>query len=155
MFNQNLVNTLKLISQRLNENKVIWAIVGSTNLALQGIEITPRDIDIILTIENLVKLKNIFPEYSVTEIEEKQSTRGSSYWRVLIEINGIEVEILGEKENGVYTDNLLAGNKLEILLDDTNIFCLTLQSEIYAYRETGRQNRVEMIEKFLLIQNNK
>jgi hypothetical protein len=149
MLTQNLIDTLKLISKRLTENGFIWAIIGSTNLALQGVDIVPRDIDIIVTIENLTQIKNIFPEYEVGEIEEKQSSVSGSYWRVIMRINDIEVEVLGEKDDGIYAGRLLAGNKIEIPLDDVSIFCLSLESELEAYRDTGRQNRVDLIEQFL------
>lgn len=149
MLNQNFTNTLKIISQRFSENDILWAIVGSTNLALQGLDISPRDLDIIVTIENLAKMKNIFPEYEVFDIEEMNSKVTGSYWRTLMKINGIEIEILGEKDKGIYAHRLLAGQKTEVSLDGFSVFCLALEAEMKAYQETGRQNRVEIIEKFL------
>ena len=151
MLNQNLVDTLKLVANRLTDNGFLWAIVGSTNLALQGIDIVPRDIDIISTMDVLPKIKSIFPEYEVAEIEEKHSAISGSYWRVAMHINDIEIEVLGEKENGIYADRLLAGHKIDVILDGVNISCLALESELQAYRETGRQNRVDLIESFLLL----
>jgi hypothetical protein len=155
MLNQNSIDTLKLISQRLNDNNFTWAIIGSTNLALQGVDITPRDMDIISTMDVLPKIKSIFPEYEVAEIEEKQSAISGSYWRVAMHVNDIEIEILGEKENGIYADRLLAGQKIDVVIDGTSISCLALESELQAYRDTGRQNRVDLIEQFLLSKDNK
>lgn len=154
MLDQNFIEALKILSLRFRENNFIWAVVGSTNLALQGLDIIPRDIDIITTIDSLPKIKNIFGEFDVAEMEEKQSATSGSYWRVVLNINNIEIEVLGEKEQGVYAHRLLAGHKKDILLDDVNIPCLELKSELQAYQETGRQNKVELIESFLLSQNN-
>lgn len=153
MLNQNFIDTLKLVSNRLTSNGFIWAIIGSTNLALQGIDVSPRDLDIISTMDVLPKIKSIFQEYEVAEIEERGSAISGSYWRVVMHINGIEIEVLGEKENGIYVDRLLAGNKIEISLDGVNISCLALESELQAYRDTGRQNKVDLIESFLSLNN--
>lgn len=150
MLTQNFIDTLKLISQRLNENNFIWAVIGSTNLALQGVDIVPRDMDIISTMDVLPKIKSIFPEYEVAEIEERGSVISGSYWRVVMHINEIEIEVLGEKENGIYVDRLLAGQKINVVIDGVNISCLALESELQAYHDTGRQNRVDLIESFLL-----
>jgi len=150
MLNQNFIDTLKLVSNRLTSNGFIWAIIGSTNLVLQGVDIIPRDIDIISTMDVLPKIKSIFPEYGVAEIEERESATSGSYWRVVMHINDIEIEVLGEKENGIYADRLLAGHKIDITLDGVKISCLALESELQAYRDTGRQNRVDLIENFLL-----
>lgn len=150
MLTQNFLDTLKLISQRFNENNFIWAVIGSTNLALQGVDIVPRDMDIISTMDVLPKIKSIFPKYEVAEIEERGSAISGSYWRVVIHINDIEIEVLGEKDNGIYADRLLAGQKIDVVLDGASISCLALESELQAYKETGRQNRVDLIENFLL-----
>ena len=150
MLDKNFIDTLKLISQRLNDHNFIWAIIGSANLALQRVDIIPRDMDIISTMDALPRIKSIFSEYEVAEIEEKHSAFSGSYWRVVMHINDIEIEILGEKENGIYADRLLAGEKINITLDGVSISCLALESELQAYRDTGRQNRVDLIENFLL-----
>jgi hypothetical protein len=150
MLDKNFIDTLKLISQRFNDHNFIWAIIGSANLALQRVDIVPRDIDIISTMDALPRIKSIFSEYEVAEIEEKHSAFSGSYWRVVMRINDIEIEILGEKENGVYADRLLAGEKINVALDGASISCLALGSELQAYRDTGRQNRVDLIENFLL-----
>lgn len=150
MLNQNFIDTLKLVANRLTNNGFIWAVIGSTNLALQGVDIVPRDMDIISTMDVLPKIKSIFPEYEVAEMEERVSATSGSYWRVVMHINDIEIEVLGEKENGIYADRLLAGQKIDIALDGVNISCLALESELQAYRDTGRQNRVDLIENFLL-----
>lgn len=151
MLNQNFIDTLKLVANRLTSNGFIWAVIGSTNLALQGVDIVPRDMDIISTMDALPKIKSIFPEYEVAETEERKSATSGSYWRVAMHINDIEIEVLGEKENGIYADRLLAGHKIDVALDGVNISCLALESELQAYRDTGRQNRVDLIEKFLLL----
>lgn len=150
MLNQNFIDTLKLVANRLTSNGFIWAVIGSTNLALQGVDIVPRDMDIISTMDVLPKIKSIFPEYEVAEMEERVSATSGSYWRVVMHINDIEIEVLGEKENGIYADRLLAGHKVDVTIDGVNISCLALESELQAYRDTGRQNRVDLIENFLL-----
>ena len=149
MLNPVFIETLKIISQRLADNNITWSLVGSTNLSLQGLDIPPRDIDIVVTMDSLDEIKNIFAEYDVSEMEEKSSKVGGSYWRVALTINGIEVEIMRENGDGIYTHRLLAGHAIKITLGEAAVFGFDLESEILAYKETGRQNRVEMIENFL------
>lgn len=40
-------NIIKLLVERLSDKDISWALIGSTNLSLQGIEVNPLDIDII------------------------------------------------------------------------------------------------------------
>ena len=155
MLNQSFVNVLKTISERMENNGVLWAVVGSTNLALQGIEISPHDIDIIILVENLSKIKNIFSEYHVSETEEMRSLVNEPWWRVKIDMDSLQVEILGEKNTGIYANRLLSDKVVQIPLNDFSVPCLMLESEMQVYKETGRKNKADLIEKFLRTKKNK
>lgn len=149
MIDTSFKKVLKIISERMQINSIRWAVIGSTNLALQGIEILPNDIDIVILVENLPKIKNIFAEYEVSDVEELRSTTEKPWWRVKFVIDNIHVEILSEEISEVYARGLFSGKIIEILLDSRRIPCLALDLEAQAYKEMGRNTKVELIEKFL------
>ena len=69
MINKNFIKSLNIISKHLNNSRIKWAIIGSANMALQGIDITPKDIDIIVKLEDLENIKDIFHKYEISNIE--------------------------------------------------------------------------------------
>ena len=40
-----------------------WVIIGSTNMALQEMDVSPKDIDAVVSIKDFNKLQKIFPDF--------------------------------------------------------------------------------------------
>ena len=133
----------------MKEKGIKWALIGSTNMALQGINIHPRDLDSVVRLDDLKKMKNIFPEYKLSKIKELKSFRNEPAWDIKMRIGDIEGQILGEKDTGEYVSKLLANKIKNIMLDDIEIPCFTLKAEAQTYLETNRKHKADIINRFL------
>jgi len=58
------IGVLKIIAEKLDNANILWMLIGSTNLSLQGLDILPRDLDITITHKQIKKAREIFSEYN-------------------------------------------------------------------------------------------
>ena len=142
---------LKIIYFKLKDKKVKWAIIGSTNTALQGMNIAPNDLDIITNPDDLKIFKEVLKEYVVKPICKKPPYKKGypEFYELKLNIEGIKVHIIGEYDNDIYYSRVSEGNIILINLDNLKIPCFTLEAEAQAYEETNRGNKAEMIKDFL------
>jgi predicted nucleotidyltransferase len=149
MINSNFKKAIKIIHKLLSEKKIKWALIGSTNMQLQGMDIQPHDLDIVIQLKDLDKMQKIFSEYNVSAIKEKRSLTNNPFWEVKVEIDGVEVQIFGEKSNRGYVSKLLANRLINIQLNGIKIPCFTLEAEAQTYAEINRGHKAHLIQEFL------
>ena len=149
MINKDFKKAIKIITERLKKNRIKWAVIGSTNLALQGMRITPRDLDVVVTLSDLKNIPKIFSEYPASRIKKLKSITEEPAWEVKIEIGDVKVQILGEKESGEYVNKLLKSRITYLEVDGIKVPCFTLETEADAYSETNREEKAKLIKKFL------
>ncbi len=147
MINPEIIKVIKIITSRLDKNKISWSIIGSTNLALQGMNIQPRDIDIVVKFDDLSKIRRIFLDYSPTEINELKTNTPT--WNIKFVIGKVEVQILGENDLGVYVSKLINSQITRIKIKNIKVPCLDLIAEANAYSETNREQKANLIKDFL------
>lgn len=124
-----------------------YAFIGSVNLYIQGLKVEPRDIDILTTPEGIKKIDGILGEHRTKEIYFDES-EGRNSFRSFYEIEGIEIEVLGNVSNAYRKPESLT-ERLFIEFDGIKLPCILLASEIETYQRMGRQEKAEMIKKFL------
>jgi len=148
MIESNFREVFKIIYEKLKENEINWAVIGSTNMKLQGMKVKPRDLDIIIHLKDLVKMKDIFSEYEVSPITKLKPIVNSA-WEIILNIKDVEVQFLGEKEGGVYDRKLIEENLVYINIDRLKIPCFKLEIDARAYEQTGRIEKAKLIRNFL------
>lgn len=153
MVNQNTKEAIKIIHERLVNIK--WALVGSTNMQLQGMQIEPRDLDIVLHYKDLKKVSEIFRDYSVSAVKKFKTLSGKPAWEVKAKINDVEIQFFGGDENDIYVSKLLSGRTILVKLDGIEIPCFTLEAESQTYMETNREHKANLIKEFLRTQGSK
>jgi hypothetical protein len=89
-----IVRVLLTVAKTLESKKVVWAVEGSTSLALQGVSVTPADLDILSDKEGAYRISCLFEEFVTTPVRYRKSPRFMSYFGVL-KIRGVKVEIMG------------------------------------------------------------
>ncbi|MFA5050661.1 MAG: hypothetical protein WC499_00905 [Patescibacteria group bacterium] len=136
---------LKIISEKLKS--VDYAFIGSVNLYIQGLKIEPRDIDILTTPEIIKEIDEILKEYRTKEIYFDKS-EGRNSFRSFYEIDGMEIEVLGNVNNISRKPDSLK-DKIYIEFDKIKLPCMPLNDELNVYEKIGRKEKVEMIKKFL------
>jgi len=80
MVNKKLIDALKQIARDLSTHKIKWVLVGSLSLALQGVRIDPKDIDILTDKEGALKLNKIWEKYKIKNVEFGETDRFRSYF---------------------------------------------------------------------------
>jgi len=143
---------LKIIISLVENSNIKWALTGSTSLALYGVDVEPKDIDI-LTDEKGAKLfDNLLSEYCVMKSVYSETDKIRSFFGKY-KINDIDIEVMGDiqikRADGTWSD---IGE-----LDDINIALhqgikipqLYLESELKGYENLGREDKVKKIKEQL------
>jgi hypothetical protein len=94
MLNLTFVEVIKIISKNIPSN-VRWAIDGSASLALQGIDVTPHDIDILTNREGTIRIQESLKKYNVMPISHSGNEKYDSYFGTF-KVKGIKVEVMGD-----------------------------------------------------------
>ena len=94
MLNSTFVEVIKLISENIPSN-IKWAVDGSTSLALQGINVTPHDIDILTDREGVIRIQESLKNYNVVPISHSSNEKYDSYFGTF-KVKGIKVEVMGD-----------------------------------------------------------
>ena len=149
MINKKLKEVILLIAKKFKGTKVKWALVGSTNLTLQGVNVLPHDLDVVVEANNLKKIKKIFEEFKPSEFKEVIPITTNPFWEMRLNVMGVDVQIFGEKNGGIYVSKLLSKKLNYVELENIEIPCFSLEAEMKAYSETNRNDNVELIRNFL------
>lgn len=127
-----------------------FTVIGSTNMMIQGINVLPEDIDIVLNSNQLENIKENLEEFIKEDIHPRRIPGTDNICRrMVLEIEGLDIEIFEEEPEGVYRKYMDNGGTIKTSIEDLEVQCLKLEKEKETYREIGREKRVEEIEEFL------
>lgn len=106
---KNMINkykTIKLLAERFSNKNISWAIIGSANLSLQGVEVNPLDIDIITDFAGFNTIVDLMQKNVDGLAEYVESGKIASYY-VKLCINNIYIDVFSNIKNmidGQYLD---------------------------------------------------
>jgi hypothetical protein len=127
--------TLVFVAQKLNSLNFPWVLGSSGALMIHGVDIVPRDLDILTTPKNLENIGKEFKKFIVST---------ESDW-LKLQINVIEVEVLAIKD---------IGTPATILFQNIPIPVNSLKAELYFYEaRPGKDQIVKLIKEKLNQQN--
>lgn len=94
-FSDDLILALKTLVEKLKDQDIHWVFAGSVSLALQGVNVTPGDIDIITNKTDAYKINELLRDYETKKVEFR---KGETYQSYLGEfyINSVKIEVMGE-----------------------------------------------------------
>ncbi|MEK9171860.1 MAG: hypothetical protein AAB782_01340 [Patescibacteria group bacterium] len=149
MISKEKIEVLKIIAQNLKPHGINWALVGSSNLALQGVSVEAHDIDIITDKEGALSIGKVLHEYVEEEVKYKESEKFKSYYGKF-NINGVHVEIIGNLLNksprgDLWSETTNLSKKEIFKLDNLEIPVISLDQEYKAYLKLGREEKAEKI----------
>ncbi|MEM4780957.1 MAG: hypothetical protein QXG03_05295 [Halalkalicoccus sp.] len=133
---------------------VTWALTGSLNLALRGLDVDPDDVDVMTDAEGASTVGSVLEERVVRPVARSRSRekRIESQFGAL-ELGGVEVEVMGDVRHlvdGEWTAPIDVAAHREFLdVEARAIPAMSLEHELTGYRELGREGRVARIERFL------
>lgn len=141
---------IKLIVQRLNENKINWALTGSFNLFLQGLKIGFDRLTFLFAYEDFDSVKRIFFDYKINKLEKLANGEGEE---ITLLIGGVNVLFCFEYKSGFFLKVLGGEIKKEKLrafkIEDEDIFCLKLENELEVSNHFGKKEKAGLINNFL------
>lgn len=134
-------NAIKLLVDRFNNKDISWALIGGTNLALQGVDVNPHDIDIITDCISFNAIVDLMQNYIDGSAGYVKSGRISSYYAKFC-IDGTDVDVFSNIKNmidGKYLD-AHAGwqeNIKYIFVSDCEVPVMSLLFERKVYKMIG------------------
>jgi len=152
MIDQQFVKVLRIIVNRLENKGINWVLGGSLNLALRGVEVTPRDIDLVTDKQGAFKIGELLKDYEIKKVELTKTEKLSSYLGKF-RIEGLEVEVIGDFQaktsEGKWTESFKPKRKTILLLEEMKIPASPLDVELKAYEILGRMEKVQKIREIL------
>jgi len=121
--------TLIDIVKELNTNNIAYVLVASGALKVLGVEITPYDIDLFTTKENVKKCRKIFEDIAINDMHVYKDQSGE-YIEFQAILNEVPIEFC-ELKNANFKDT----TKVEFYGVDITIPNNTIESELEKNRE--------------------
>jgi len=146
---------IKTVCKALSGSDIQWAVIGSSNLMLQGMNIIPNDLDLIVQWNNMEVVRSKFAPYDPSEIQ-KLNPLGkidTEKLEITFNIDTVQVQVIGEISGGVYERKLVDKQLKMVQLDEVEVPCFSLSAEAQAYSETGRETKAVKVREYMNIQS--
>ncbi len=148
---------LSTILERLRDSSIEWRIGGSVALALQGLDISPRDVDLFLPSGDAARLMaETLGEFVESPPQWRTSEPFASYYGHC-RIEGVEIDLIGElvietPQGSVElgADSLLWRRKSSLLFQGWKVPSIPLEIQLVTYYlMPKREERVNQITSLL------
>lgn len=126
---QNFFKVLRILLQKLKG--LNFALVGTFNLFVQEIKVTPRDLDLLTDDKGIEKISQLFGSLITKEKEDH-------YKETSFHIKNVEVHVVSNKNNPLRPKNFKK-HIVWIEKEELKIPCISLQSELLFYQQSGRE----------------
>lgn len=90
-----MLSALRVIYKHLEGKDICWTVMGSVSLALQGVDVSPNDIDILTDKHGAFKIGALLTEYEVKPVSFGRTDLFESFYGIY-EIEGKKVEVMGD-----------------------------------------------------------
>ncbi|MDF1515905.1 MAG: hypothetical protein P1S60_19005, partial [Anaerolineae bacterium] len=136
---------IKDIAAALKNAQIVYKIVGSAALAMQGVPLQVHDLDIELNVDDIYRMQALFQDNVVESVQYRES----EYWRShigRIDFSGMQVEVMAGLERRVgqhWLPSMITTTKV-VILDGIAVHVITLEEQVLAYLRQGRIERVSL-----------
>jgi hypothetical protein len=142
-----ITKALRVISRVLKDRDIFeWVLVGSTSLALQGVDMDPEDIDILADKKGAYEIAELLREYEIQPVIFSRSELFASHFGKF-NIQGVHVEIMGDLE--ILTDgswiNVTADrlqSKHICKIGEVEVPVSSLEKQFEFYKKSSRKKDV-------------
>jgi len=153
MINSNSLRVLHQLHNKLDIGEVNWAVTGSLDFALQGMDVDGYGIDIQTDKSGAYEIDHWFSRYVVRNVEFSSSEKIRSHFGEL-SIDGIKVEIMGDIQKYLPDGNWedppdIYSNRRFIDYAGLSIPVISLESECEAYYHLGSMEKVDQVRRYL------
>lgn len=146
-------DVLLQIAKVLNENDIRWGLGASYALHFRGLVKSPRDIDLIVAEEDIIKTVNLLKSFGQLEEEPPKGDYLTEYF-YYFKIDETEIDVISnfklKHETGVYTYHFDALGIVDtVLVEDVNIPLTALEDWYILYLVmNNKKQRGDMIEAY-------
>ncbi len=140
---------VRLLVDRLSDDTPPWALTGSTSFALQGVPMTPNDVDVQTTENGAYAIEAEFEETVVEPVSERVSDEMRSHYGKL-RLADLEVELMGDLQKrdatGAWEPPVdVTDHRTWVSFDGRDIPVLDLAYEARAYERLGRTETARLL----------
>ena len=151
MIDMSYSKAMRRIYRSLHDKPVNWVVTGSFSFALQGVPVTPDDIDLQADLAGALAIEQHLLKYVVRKVKFSTNEKIRSHFGELL-INGVKVEIMGDiqkrREDGSWEKPVdLEPYKQFVEFRGMTIPVLALEYEYEAYMKLGRFEKAEVLKE--------
>lgn len=150
------LEVLRKLYSELKGIGVAWVVTGSLSFCLQGVPVSPNDIDIQTDESGAYEIEQLFQEYVFKKVKFSSTDRIKSHFGAL-KIDGVLVEIMGAVQkfyDGKWEEPIdIDKHKKIVTVGEMEVPVLNLGYEAKAYRRFGRLEMAEKLSNYSDIQN--
>ena len=140
---------LEALVVRLEGRSIDWALTGSTAHVLQGVSVTPNDVDVQTTEEGAYAIEAVFAGEVVDPVSPTESTTIRSHFGAF-ELGEIRVEVMGDvqkrRADGTWEPPVdVTEHRTFVDVGGLSVPVLSLEYEVAAYERMGRSGRAALL----------
>ncbi len=142
---------MTLLCQRLDGR--VWALTGSLGMALQGVPLTPHDVDLQTDAAGAYEIERRLAEFVTRPVQFSSTERVRSHFGAFL-VHGVQVEVMGDIEkrraDGTWEPPPDLPHIIQyVTLEGLRVPVLDLEYEIAAYTLLGRLERAAFLRAWL------
>lgn len=145
-------DALSFFAERMKDTGVEWLLVGSLNLLVRGIEVTPRDVDVICYLKDMEKVQSLFGDVVMEPLQGCDNwvakAYGALFHKALISIAFDTLDCLDQTEPTDAGPYAMAHAET-VIWKGYSLRVPPLELSVNINRRRGRLDRVELIEDYL------
>lgn len=146
------IETLVLVAKLFNQHSITWVLGASCMLYLRGIVDDFHDIDMIVCLEDMNKVKELLNQYMLSEFNCNELYKTKEF--IEYRIQNVDIDIMADftivNNHKEYVFPLKKGTKRDhIVLNHSTIYLDTVSHWLKYYQLMGRVDKVKMIKNYL------
>lgn len=146
------LDAIDALAVQLDDRSVTWALTGSVSFALQGVPVTPNDVDVQTTAAGAYEIESAFADRVVDPVSLSAGERIKSHFGAL-ELDGVRVEIMGavqkRRADGTWEPPVdITAHRTVVDVGGRSIPALSLRYEAAAYERLGRSERAALLSSY-------
>ncbi len=143
---------LEVFLEGVTDIEVDWALTGSTAFAIQGVPVTPADIDVQTTAPGAYAIEQRFSDRVDESVSQRAAAQIRSHFGAL-HIGDVRVEIMGDlqkrRPDGTWETPVdIADHRRFVRFREYRVPVLALEYEASAYDRLGRTDRAELLREY-------
>ena len=140
MLSDEFINALRVVDDHLCDTGVTWFLIGKANLALQGVNVKPSHLTVLINFHDLEEFLELFSDFNRTDVTGLINGEAHEF---TMTINGVSVLVCAEFEDGLYLN--IKDKPVVVKAGKSLVNCFSLKAEKEAYTKLGDLKTADLI----------